>query len=777
MPIKGDLDRIDLANIFQMLTLNQNEGTLHVFYGGVHKLIYFTGNGIILPFDQDTMDDRVISLLLRQGKLSEDQVERARYNTNTLNTGLLGAILQMNYASDQDVNRAIVSQMEEDIYDLFLVNEASFEFIEDEKPTGPQTMDERFLLAPNNMLMEAVRRGDEWAHIRELVPSEVEVFEVVDHTLPEGVDDGDGEYPLIMEAIDGIRSIKSIIEVTRLHRFTVFKKCSVLVESGKITPVEIQQLVRRADDCIRTSRTQDAIDLYERAIAAGIEETDVFDKVGNAYFSISEHKKAIRHFYRLSELLEGRGALKQAIKIYLLIREIMPTEIVARERIFQLYLYNRELFEDTKYDAMEEGRKLALVFKEIGRQESGVEVIQLLTEAYRQENANLEELAKMALDIRSPAIALRILEQLGERLLQEGNNTDALRIYRRIKCIDPEHRGIDDRLDRLIEDDLSDRKRHRRILKTSLLIMALLGLVGVYFVFNSFAFDAFTVIHYDDLMAGKEFDEARDQYENFCARFPLSIYWFLARERLGSINSADERYRFEVDLQHQYSEEENLASQENAENLFVDAEVRLQLSDLVTALRLLKKSRAAAKDPAWMKEKEIDEKIESLETFFEEALNLKESASKLREAGKFADAHALLVRLVLEYGEAPSVRGVTLPLLVKSNPSGARILISGEEAVAQGGQRAVTPTVLDVSPGRAVEISVAKEGFMIERLPVDVLDNHEVNFELRFRSEKQIQAGKNLAYPPVLAGKDFVLGYKNGRVRLLKPEAEGEGWD
>ncbi|MFH2000860.1 MAG: DUF4388 domain-containing protein, partial [Planctomycetota bacterium] len=543
-----------------MLTLNQNEGTLNIYYGDVHKPIYFTGTDILLPFDRDATEDRVLSLLLRQGKLTEELIDRARYNTSTLNTGLLGAILQMRYASEEDVHAAFLHQMEEDVFELFLVKNAHFEFLEGEKPAGNKTLDSRFALAPNNLLMEAVRRGDEWEHIRELVPSEVEVFELVESTLPDGIDDPNGEFALIMEAIDGIRSIKRIIEETRLHRFTVFKNCSILVESGKIVPVDVQLLVNRADSCMESSRTWDAIDLYERAIIAGIEDHFVFEKAGTAYKYVSEHRKAIAHFYKHCELCESKGALKQAIQTYSHIRELVPTEIIARERIFQLYLNNRELFEDKDYNPEEEGTALALILKELGRPQEAVEVVNLLFDAYHENNEVLENLAKLAQEVQSAPMALMILGHLGDRLLLERDSNNALRIFRRIKCIDPEHRGIDDKLDRLIEDDLVRRQKRSRVVKTSVLVGSLISFFFAYFLFNSYAFDAFTKINHEDLLAGNDFDHAREVYESFCAKFPLSIYWFLAGEKLDSLESLEERYRIAERLRAQYEAAERVAS-------------------------------------------------------------------------------------------------------------------------------------------------------------------------------------------------------------------------
>ncbi|MHC4941447.1 MAG: DUF4388 domain-containing protein [Planctomycetota bacterium] len=777
MPIKGDLSRIDLANIFQMLTLNQNEGTLNIYYASVHKSLYFTGSDIMMPFDRDAMEDRVLSLLLRQGKLTDESIERARYNTSTLNTGLLGAIIQMRFASEEDVHAAYINQMEEDTYELFLLKDAHFEFLEGEQPMGNKTMDSRFLLSPNNLLMEAVRRGDEWAHIRELVPSEVEVFEILDPTLPEGVEDVNGEFSLILSFMDGVRSIKRIIEETRLHRFTVCKNCSILVDAGKVVPVDSALLIQRGDECIEASRTFDAIDLYERAIAAGMDDYLVFEKTGYAYKYISEYKKAINHFYRYCEQCESRGALKQAIKTYQLIRELVPTEIVARERIFQLFLNNAELFADDEYDPVGEGTQLALIFKELGRAQDALDVVNLLFDACSENNEILEELAKLALDIQSSATALQILEHLGDRLLGERDSTNALRIFRRIKCIDPEFRGIDDKLDRLMEVDLVRRKKRVRFVKNLILVGSFMGLFLAYFLFNSYAFDAYTKINLESLLSTNSFDEARRTYKNFCAKFPLSIYWFLAREKINTIDVAERRYLDAENLRADYEAEERLNSQRNAENLYVDAMASLKASDLATGLRLLKKVAAAATDRAWLEENEVNEMVESLQRYFEEASELKTEADKLREAGKFAEAHDLLTQLVSRYGQTKDATLARFPILIKSSPSGARIKVNGKEVYTGEGNRVtVTPAVLDVEPSRNLEIQVEKDGFMHERRVVDAFVSQELSFELRFRPEKGIEVGSNVAFMPYVSDSSAVLGYRDGRIKRYSFEKSDFLW-
>ena len=118
-----------------------------------------------------------------------------------------------------------------------------------------------------------------------------------------------------------------------------------------------------------------------------------------------------------------------------------------------------------------------------------------------------------------------------------------------------------------------------------------------YFIFNSFAFDSYSSIPHDDLIAKNEFEKAREAYKNFCAKFPLSIYWFLAMERIDSIDSAQERFDRAEDLRKRFETEETAANQKSAENLYSDAMDDLAQHNMEDALRLLKQSAELATDP------------------------------------------------------------------------------------------------------------------------------------------------------------------------------------
>ena len=69
--LKGNLNSVDLANIFQMLTLNQREGTLYIFEGASRKAIYFGHDGVSMLSKGRSKTDALGRILLRYDRLTD----------------------------------------------------------------------------------------------------------------------------------------------------------------------------------------------------------------------------------------------------------------------------------------------------------------------------------------------------------------------------------------------------------------------------------------------------------------------------------------------------------------------------------------------------------------------------------------------------------------------------------------------------------------------------------------------------------------------------------
>ncbi len=72
MALKGDLASVDLAQVFQMLALNQKVGMLSIQSPKAWKSLYFDQRGVTLYFNEHTMLDRVLAQMVRTDRASED---------------------------------------------------------------------------------------------------------------------------------------------------------------------------------------------------------------------------------------------------------------------------------------------------------------------------------------------------------------------------------------------------------------------------------------------------------------------------------------------------------------------------------------------------------------------------------------------------------------------------------------------------------------------------------------------------------------------------------
>ena len=165
MSLKGNLGSVDLANIFQMLSINQKEGTLVISDGLSRKSIYFSREGVSMLSRGSIRQDSLGRILLRYDRITPDQLKRALEKQETCRR-LLGEILvDMGAVGEADVENALRVQIEEEIYNLFIWKNAEFEFIEgdihadEDRPDRPLTM---LTFNVNSLIMEAARRIDEW---------------------------------------------------------------------------------------------------------------------------------------------------------------------------------------------------------------------------------------------------------------------------------------------------------------------------------------------------------------------------------------------------------------------------------------------------------------------------------------------------------------------------------------------------------------------------------------------------------------------------------------
>lgn len=216
---------MQLSELLQWLSMGQKTGTLAIRGGAGEKRIYFQ-NGRIISSSSTIEREYLGHFLVSYGYITEEELTKAM-EVQEESKILLGKILVMIGAiAEEDLVELIRLKACETIYDIFLWPEGAFQFIDGEIPQRPMVP---IAIDVTGIVMEGLRRYDEWQRIRERIRSMKEVPAIV---APVAVDDLAEPQRLILRAIDGIRSLAEIAEATHNPDFPVARLVFDLIESG-----------------------------------------------------------------------------------------------------------------------------------------------------------------------------------------------------------------------------------------------------------------------------------------------------------------------------------------------------------------------------------------------------------------------------------------------------------------------------------------------------------------------------------------------------------------
>ena len=291
MGITGNLKTMQLSELLQWLSLGQKTGTLLINGHGVEKRIYFQGGRIYSSSSSDRRE-YLGQFLVSHGYITEEELKMAMQVQEESNI-LLGKILVMiNAISETDLLRLMRKKAEESIYDLFLWQEGGFEFVEGALPElkmVPLSLD------VTGIVMEGMRRFDEWQRIRLRVPDDTVIPQIV---RPLNIDELSEREKVIVPYIDGQRTIEAIALQTHNTEFNVAR----LVYEG------LRSETMALAEAVRPSRRAVAV-----GGSGGETEVEQFLARGKANLKV-DPQKAYRMFKVASDLDPSDGRAANAIR-------------------------------------------------------------------------------------------------------------------------------------------------------------------------------------------------------------------------------------------------------------------------------------------------------------------------------------------------------------------------------------------------------------------------------------------------------------------------------
>jgi hypothetical protein len=300
MGVSGNLKTMLPGDLLQWLSLGQKTGTLIVTKKAIEKKIFFKKGRVISSASNDPRE-YLGQFLMSHGYMSEPELMKGM-QVQAESGIFLGKILVMiDVIDEESLQHLMRRKAEEAIYDVFLWREGDFHFIDDELPTMemiPLQVD------VTGLIMEGTRRVDEWQRIRLIIPNDTLIPTMTRELDGEPLDDA---QRMIVNAIDGRRTVADIVLESRSSTFVVCETLYRLVRDGTVQLVDAEPAKAAA---VREERP------VTGQISAYREEDEVESLVQRAQQALrSKEYEKVQRFLRAAENIDPNQArVRSAIK-------------------------------------------------------------------------------------------------------------------------------------------------------------------------------------------------------------------------------------------------------------------------------------------------------------------------------------------------------------------------------------------------------------------------------------------------------------------------------
>ncbi|MBI3856118.1 MAG: DUF4388 domain-containing protein [Planctomycetes bacterium] len=237
--LKGHVDLVGLGNLLQLLSMNKTEGILTVARGGEKQSIHFGHEGIRLlssSVPRVRRLSKIATKLSGRTLITPERLKNLLGKEKLLGWTLGHVVFANEQLSTEKIHEALRHQVEEEILDLFVWDQALFSF-EEIRPSLVQ------LASPlaglpiradvTALLLEAARRSDELLQIRGTLPDEkTKVQKLPREIHADELGEDLVRVDAILPLINGRRTLKAILQASIYPKFATLRAVHKLLTLG-----------------------------------------------------------------------------------------------------------------------------------------------------------------------------------------------------------------------------------------------------------------------------------------------------------------------------------------------------------------------------------------------------------------------------------------------------------------------------------------------------------------------------------------------------------------
>src|SRR5688572_4505882 len=170
MALEGTLKDFSLADIFQLIGLQRKTGIL-TLQSELDTVTITFHQGMVVGAEsvEKKLEDRLGRVLVKRGTITEENLERALETQKETLQRLGYVLVKYNFIQPEELRAALLQQIQQIIFRLFRWKEGYYHFRQEK--TVHYDRENITRLSAENILMEGVRKIDEWLQIEKLIES------------------------------------------------------------------------------------------------------------------------------------------------------------------------------------------------------------------------------------------------------------------------------------------------------------------------------------------------------------------------------------------------------------------------------------------------------------------------------------------------------------------------------------------------------------------------------------------------------------------------------
>lgn len=235
MALAGNIKEFGLADIFQIVSLQQKTGELTV-EGPDGKVTILVERGFIVGADATfrSIEDRLQQSLVRSQSISKFHLKRAIETQKKTLQSLWTVLAETGAVNLNTLQKMLSQQIHETVYHVLRWSEGTYRF----DPKKSVEYDDQ-LISPINtefLVMEGFRITDEWSEIEKKIPS----FQLLVHQKPGASSSqtslSDAEMK-VYKLLSTDRTVQELIDMSQLGEFDTCQTLYELMKKDIVEPV------------------------------------------------------------------------------------------------------------------------------------------------------------------------------------------------------------------------------------------------------------------------------------------------------------------------------------------------------------------------------------------------------------------------------------------------------------------------------------------------------------------------------------------------------------